>query len=60
MREWLWLKLSLLRDRPWMPYWIRECIDWIRYTFLFEHTFKKRWEKLQKNWQSIYRYYTDL
>lgn len=34
MRSFLFNKLSLLRDKPWMPDMMVECIDFIRYEIL--------------------------
>lgn len=38
MRTWLWLKLSILRDKPYI--WSRP-IDWIRYKYLFNDHARK-------------------
>ena len=36
IRKFLYWKLTFLRDKKWMPWFLVKFIDWIRYDLLFD------------------------
>ena len=36
MKPWLYLQLTLFRDKNWVPEWLVDIIDWFRYGPLWD------------------------
>jgi len=36
-RDWLYLHLTLFRDNSWVPGWLVEVVDYIRYEWLWDN-----------------------
>lgn len=35
MKDWIWWQLTILRDQWWMPGFLVDAIDWLRYEVFY-------------------------